>query len=270
VSDLRAARIFDDGRIEGILVVGGHGHLSHRATPSLRSPVYRTSDGRFARIAGLGPEPDIVQLRVSDDVYAPDAPLPGIGFRVGPWPANLNRVLLTVGEEERTNVSSLAEALKGTPQPTVLEFLRWLEQGSAESSAALFNRTPEGICVWYCSKDEHLELRRAIAKIARTRFLEAAESRGGSLERAAWWLSRAALDDDAVALAVTGLRLAGVDVWQDVFADLMKTTVGSERTSKLASAERKLAGVRDPLRAARSGERDREASKSQKSRPKAA
>jgi hypothetical protein len=199
--------------IPGVRVIGFHGEVDAADTPARRAPVLVDEKGWLVRLVpsrgalegaeGLVP----VQLERGQLQVASEGPLPGVGTRLGPWPAHLGYTVVLLGQSElRAAASLVAHTTADDSGPRRL--IEWLAQGCPEPAPERTSQL-EGLVAWYCPEGEAHALWLSILREAR---LAALRSFGGSpsqLEASAWWLSRAALSDDDLYLAGACLKHAG-------------------------------------------------------------
>jgi hypothetical protein len=216
-SKLHPVTLSPGDEIPGVRVIGFHGEVDAADTPARRAAILVDEEGWLVRL--LPPSSDAsrggpvaerpVQVQVERGTLHINAegPLPGVGTRLGPWPARLGYTVVLLGQTELRAAARLAaHAPADESGPTRL--IHWLAQ-DRPSPAPEMTAHLEGLVAWYCPEREAHSLWLSILREAR---LAALQSFGGSpqlLEEAAWWLSRAALSDDDLYLAAACLKHAG-------------------------------------------------------------
>jgi hypothetical protein len=237
--------------LAGLRVVGYHGRLEQDQTPARREAVLADAKGRIVELVGIGSPRN--SKCTSDDFrevgadvighLTAEGALPGVGTLIGPWPARLDDAVMILGERELARLDRIARGSVGGEPSRVAALLRWLG-GSARRSDELTCERVEGIVTWYCSEEESLALWRRIQPIAR-HDLHAAALRGDphELRNASFWLSRAALADEDIYLAVAGLRRAGYPHWEIVLQQGIRDLPDEARRAGLEAAEKELSSL---------------------------
>lgn len=221
-----------DGTIPGLQVVGFHGRLGADQTPARRGPVFADDGGRHVRVIEAKRSPggtcevtvEVGTKPISDHVWSTT------GTRIDPpWPARLDEIIGVIGPRE-------LELIESTPilpphQPSELaEFVHWI--GTHTPRSDRLRCTCLGVMVaWSTSVPTFAGLQALIAEHVRPQVFTAA--RGRDMQRLiskSFWLSRAAVDDEDLLLAVAGLRQAGSRHWELVLdAGLPNATPESRR-----------------------------------------
>src|SRR5687768_16497877 len=103
--------------VPGVQVIGFHGEVDAAHTPARRAPILADGEGWLVRLVASRDESgegssDARQVRVqfergSLQVEA-KGPLPGVGTRVGPWPARLGYTVVLLGQTELRAAARLA------------------------------------------------------------------------------------------------------------------------------------------------------------------
>jgi hypothetical protein len=158
---------------------------------------------------------------------------------VGPWPANIDGVLLALGSVERNLASELSAS-----DPAVQQVLKWMRhQGqNGIDTPVLQVTTPDerGNFVWYAPSRAVLHVRELLADRARSDLRSHAANNyfGEGFTTTAWWLSRCAVNDEDLILAAAALRVAG----QDEYEELLRAGVVKKKglSDRLAEALRSL------------------------------
>lgn len=176
-------------------VIGFHGRLGADQTPARRAAIY------------AGPT-------IDEDVWLTT------GTRVQPpWTAKSGTAhVLVIGEREELLVPALLTSAGLDTPPRVLAFLRWVVTGSERCDELCCARV-EGLIAWCTSADEDRALCSLIAGVVRVRVVERLRQASPNLRelrQLSFWLSRAAVDDADMFLAVAGLREAGHPEWRAV------------------------------------------------------
>ena len=220
---IRRLNVDADGTVSDLNVIGIHGFLDDRLTPTRREPVYQTVDGHFARIIRRTDDGK-VEVSVSAKVFE-GGELPGDGTRVGPWPARLGYEVVAIGTYERLCAEEL-DRLAG--RTAVIQIFEWLLnfENNNPPFGQLITATPDGI-VWYALAADADDMFRAICKFGALVVIDAVlEKQEDILKNMSWWLSRASVSNGPmyldksvekfVYLAVAGLKRAGVGCWKQV------------------------------------------------------
>lgn len=221
-----------DETIPGLWVVGFHGRLGFDQTPTHCAPVFADDAVRLVRILEAKPNDDgscevrveIGSRPISDYVWSTT------GTRIDPpWPARLGEVIGVIGPRELELIES--GSIRPPEQPGELdEFFRWVGTHTGRSDRLRCARVGEMIA-WSTRAPVFDGLQAVIAEHVRTQVFTAA--RGRDMQRLiskSFWLSRAAVDDEDLLLAVAGLRQAGSRHWELVLdAGLPNATPESRR-----------------------------------------
>ncbi|HZH77134.1 MAG TPA: hypothetical protein VEY88_13975 [Archangium sp.] len=200
----------------GLRVLGFHGQVETRSTPARRAPILADDEGWLVRL--LVPEtlegtadsdgPRHVQVERGSLQVQEGQPLPGVGTRLGPWPARLGYTMVLLGESEQRRAKRLSLHVPGG-EKGVTALIDWLGQGRPQPAPERV-AVIDGLVAWYCGEAEAYSLWSAILREARLALLQAfGHQPPESLEEPAWWLSRAALSDDDLYLAAACLKHAG-------------------------------------------------------------
>ncbi|MBZ4415299.1 hypothetical protein [Myxococcus sp. RHSTA-1-4] len=219
-----------EGEIPGVQVVGFHGEVDAGDTPARRAAILVDAEGWLVRILPFSDAPERepgeerpARIRLERGPLRVDAegPLPGVGTRLGPWPARLGYTVVLLGQTELRAAARLAaHAPADESGPTRL--IQWLAQGRP-APAPEWTAQLNGLVAWYCPEREAHALWLSILREAR---LAALQSFGGSpqlLEEAAWWLSRTALSDDDLYLSAACLKHAGSPHAEAMLQAMMET-----------------------------------------------
>lgn len=197
-----------DGRLPGIHVVGYHGQLGPRQTPARRLPVYADSEGFQVKIL----ESDSISTNVKYLAKKiPDTVWNTTGTRINPsWSADSAATIMFIIGDRCLN------AILESPShsDSVKEFLLWAKSKSQYSDRIRSIRIGD-LIAWNTSPESSDALCDHIVPIARREVFKAAQS-GRNLESSSFWLSRAAIRDEDLFLAVAGLRRSGSEFWEDV------------------------------------------------------
>jgi hypothetical protein len=220
-----------DGTISSLEVVGFHGRLGVDQTPARRAPVYADSKGHLVRILEASPygtegkhtlRIEVGSKQISEQTWA------STGTRVSPpWPAKLGDHVVIVGDREINLAAELVARINADTPKRVAAFLRWIITATDRSEELRCARV-DGVVAWYTNADEIRGLYSQIAVSVRGEVVRCAQ-RGELRELASksFWLSRAAVDDSDMFLAVAGLRHAGSPHWKMVLDAGVRT--GSEK-----------------------------------------
>lgn len=219
-STTRAVEVSLEGEVPGIHVIGFHGEVDAAHTPARRAPLLADEDGWLVRLslemgspgeeASAGAGVRRVQIeRGSLQVSAQTEPLPGVGTRLGPWPARVGDTVVLLGKAERRAAAHLASLVTASG-PAVSQFVLWLAQGCLPPAPPRAVQVDE-LVAWCCSMEEAHSLWRHVLQEARLAVMSAfAQGQPPhALEEAAWWLSRAALTDEDLYLSAAALKHAG-------------------------------------------------------------
>lgn len=201
-------------------VVGFHGVVVPGRSPGLHGPVVVDAMNRL--VDGGGVHEDLV--------IEPDAPLPGDGTRIGPWPYEPNHIVITV-DAALLRDARLLFYKRGSRDPTLRSCLDAISHGGVEEmERCLARRVPEErstVVAWYASRKVVDVLRGLLRDLARSK-VERALARGipQDIEAAAWGLQRAAVssNDDlfaGAALAASGMQIEEVhEIFRELARDL--------------------------------------------------
>lgn len=246
-------RVGADGLLPGLCVIGHHGRLGQDQTPARRGAVLADAAGhivdpretRPARTRKGAPtgKREVALERIGR--VGPDGELPGIGTRIGPWPARLDHYVVLLGERELRCVDRIARAEAARSEPArVREVLRWLAGSEARSDQLTCERLG-GLIAWYCSEDEAFALWTQIQPVAREDLFAVRRSGNQEIINAAYWLTRAAMSDADIYLAVAAMRGAGYSHWRTVLEGGVQRATEDQMQEGLGGAEDLLA--RTPL-----------------------
>lgn len=217
--------------IPGIRVIGFHGEVDAADTPARRAPVLVDEEGWLVRLIpareasaeALGEERAVpVHIERGQLQVGSEGPLPGVGTRLGPWPAHLGHTVVLLGQCELRAAARLV-AHTAAEESGPRRLIEWLAQG-CPAPAPEGTSQQEGLVAWYCPEGEAHALWESILREAR---LAALRSFGGSpslLEEAAWWLSRAALSDEDLYLAGACLKHAGSPHAEGMLQAMLETS----------------------------------------------
>lgn len=243
-----------DGMVAGLSVVGLHGRLGDNQTPARRAPVLADAKGRLATIVEASAEDggrrrgfrltvEVGPRKIDEGIWS------STGTRIDPpWSARLGNIVAIVGGREIQRARELVEV--GADAPTdeperVGAFVRWLSTDAQRSDDLCCMRVDE-LIAWYCTRDEARALWRRIATLAKRDIVDAAARNPTALERASLWLSRAAVDDTDMYLAVAGVRRAGYRHWQALLDAGIRSGSQASRLAAVDEAERQLPPPRSP------------------------
>jgi hypothetical protein len=238
--------------VSGLSVVGFHGRLGENQTPARRAPVLADAKGRLATIIEASPDDGARGFRLTVEV-APRKIDAGIWSSTGtridpPWPTRLGNIVVIVGGREMQRARELAEIGEGVPtdEPErVAAFARWLCTDTRRSDDLCCMRVDD-LLAWYCTRDEARALWRRIAIVAKRDVIDAAMRNPSMLERTSLWLSRAAVDDADMFLAVAGVRRAGYRHWQALLDAGVRSGSQASRMAAVDEAELRLPPTRSP------------------------
>jgi hypothetical protein len=226
--------------VPGIQFIGFHGEVDAAHTPARRAALLADEDGWLVRLAASSDAPgegsgNGRQVRVQIERGAlqvkAEGPLPGVGTRLGPWPARLGYTVVLLGKTELSAAARLA-AHAPADEAAATRFIHWLAQGRPEPVLELTAQL-EGLVAWYCPEEEAHTLWLAILREARLATFHAfAGGPSQSLEEAAWWLSRAALSDDDLYLAAACLKHAGSPHAEAMLQAMLTTPPAPEELQK--------------------------------------
>ncbi len=201
-----------DGVVPGVYVVGFHGQIEPSCTPARQGTVFADHRHRLVDFVQVSPGhvAGSAEVWIETGVVAPPAAsLPGIGTRVGPWPARLGHYVAVVGPTEIGRIGALQRAARVDDPPRVARFLDWIETDETSSLDLECERLGGIIVAWHCAPDEGAALWARIGRVATAELLEAAAGTDeAAIRHASWRLQRAAVTDDDVYLAAAGLERA--------------------------------------------------------------
>ncbi len=207
-----------DGIIDGLRAIGFHGQLGIDQTPARRAPVLADADGKLARILSCDPEDgdeggyalevEIAARPIDEEVWS------STGTRIDPpWPATLGAVVAIIGRRE---IDLVDELLAGAENREAKRSLHWVKTDVARSHDLRCCRVGD-LIAWYGDVSTITALQRLIAEQVRGRVIENARNDDSkALLQSSFWLSRAAVEEEDMILAVAGLRLAGSPHWEVV------------------------------------------------------
>jgi hypothetical protein len=225
-----------DGVIPTLRVVGFHGQIGPDQTPARRSPIYADSKNHRITILESSPVRDRFDLTVEVAARViPDRVWKDTGTRLHPpWPAVLGKFVVVIGEREIGRAHELTTLVAADQSERVTDVFRWLVTETDRSDQLQCTRV-NGSVAWYCTRDEANALAGRIAALVRADVLEyARRSDFSALTRAAFWLSRAAVEDSDLFLSVAALRLAASPHWEALLEAGVRT---GTRTSRLAAVD---------------------------------
>jgi hypothetical protein len=237
-----------DGQISGLQVIAYHGQVEPDQTPARRGPVHVDRQQRIVEIAevrrvqakaGSQRSGFAVSVEVASSSLV-DGALPGIGTPIGPWPAKLEHYVVLLGPEERRCLASPGK-VPGTGGPERLRsFLQWI-QGEAAPPGDLTCERRGDLVAWYCSPEEAFALWKCIQPAAREALVAAVRGRNAEeIRRISFWLSRAAVTDADIYLAVAGLQRVSYPHWKVVLDAGVRDGTEEQRAAGLEEAERQL------------------------------
>jgi len=241
-------RVGADGLLPGLRVIGHHGRPGQDQTPARRGAVLADAAGhivdpretRPARTTKGAPtgEREVVLERIGR--VRPDSELPGIGTRIGPWPARLDHYVVILGDRELRRVDRIARAEAARSEPARMhEVLRWLAGSQARSEQLTCERLG-GLIAWYCSEDEAFALWTRIQPVAREDLFAVRRSGNQEIINAAYWLTRAAMNDANIYLAVAAMRRAGCTDWRTALEGGVQRATEDQMQQGLEDAEEQL------------------------------
>ncbi|WP_437962449.1 hypothetical protein WME76_45190 (plasmid) [Sorangium sp. So ce119] len=253
----KTLRVGAHRELPGLRAVGHHGRVAQDQTPARREVVLADAKGRLVELVEV--RPPRKSKGTSEDIHevaaavigklTEEGALPGIGTRFGPWPARLHDTVVILGERELARLDRIARGSPRSEPSRIAALLRWLGQGASRSDELACERV-EGLVTWYCSEEESLALWRRIQPIARQDLHAAARREDPhELRDASFWLSRTALADEDIYLAVTGLRRAGYPHWGIVLRQGIRDAPDEARYAGLEAAEKELSSL--PVQACR-------------------
>ena len=235
----RQVMLSPGGEIPGVRVIGFHGEVDAADTPARRAAILVDEEGWLVRLLPASDaseedpgakRPKKVQLERGQLQVSSEGALPGVGTRLGPWPARLGYTVVLLGQSELRVAARLAAHTPADESgPTRL--IQWLAQ-DRPAPAPEMTAQLEGLVAWYCPDADAHSLWLSILREAR---LAALQSFGGNpqhLEEAAWWLSRAALSDDDLYLAAACLKHAGSPHAEAMLQAMLETTPAPEDLQK--------------------------------------
>lgn len=247
-------RVGADRLLPGLQVIAHHGELEPDQTPARRGAVLADAAGRIIHIGEARPvRPKdgmpAPEYEVSPEVVGsldPGGGLPGIGTRIGPWPARLGDYVVTIGRRELRCVGRMQRQQPVSGEPArVQDFLRWTVGTEMRSEPLTCERIDEHIA-WYCSENEAFALWKRIQPVALEELRYAVNRRGEQeIIDVAYWLTRAALSDEDIYLAVAAMRLAGYQHWRALLEAGVQPVAEKQQQRALQEAEESLA--RPPL-----------------------
>lgn len=207
------------GGLRDVRVVGFHGEIDGDQTPARSQPIWLDSEqrmlwviepGRLQRHARLPtPPPGKCWVERPSEAKIPViGPLPGVGTRVGPWPARYGWLVATIGPREFKMLDGLRVDFPDALNPRVDAFLEWLRMDEHRSDALNCERR-DGLFHWYCASSDEMQLRTRIRLVAINKLIHDAQgSRPIQLQKTSYWLARAATNDEDVYRAAAGLLRA--------------------------------------------------------------
>ena len=201
----------DDGRIDGLRVIGFHGVVDPGFTPAQCEPILVDDTFRLTRIVHIDMGADGLEFHTQ--TIGPPLPvegaLPGVATRFGLFPAIIDGVVAVVGRSERGIVQGIDLGRPGIPR-RVVEFLTWLRDDERPSDLPC-GEPGEGLWACYLTKLERHALWKAFNPAVYLSLREAV--RAGDPEKiafAAFWLARVVVDARSdLFKAAEALRRAG-------------------------------------------------------------
>jgi hypothetical protein len=252
--------ILADGSLPGLTVVGFHGHMDVDETPAKLGPVYANEAGCLTRIVEVGPTQWTRSGRMRTESFPPplrdDQPLPGEGTRIGKWKARLGNVVMAVGPEERGRITEVRRIARDHGSAAAEQFIEWFAGRERCSDELACERQGE-IALWYCAERDGFSLLECVHRVVKDAFFQAVRARSSpEIEEMAWWLSRAAVDDQDIYLAAAALRWVASPAWEVLIREglhlpdekdwrvgLEKAAWHMERPPAVAVAEREITPV---------------------------
>ncbi|WP_309892165.1 hypothetical protein [Archangium sp.] len=204
------------GELPGVRMIGFHGEVEAAHTPARRAPILADEENWLVRPTTNAEgthtthqEPPFSVHLERGSLRVPETgSLPGVGTRLGPWPARYGYTVVLVGLLEQRAASRLVSHTL-TNEPAVTAFIDGLARGCPHPAPERVAQV-DGLVAWYCSETEAHTLWLAILREARLTLLQSFGHQPPSmLEESAWWLSRAALSDEDLYLAAACLKHAG-------------------------------------------------------------
>jgi hypothetical protein len=237
-SRTRTVEVSLEGEVPGIRVIGFHGEVDAAHTPARRAPLLVDEEGWLVRLspeelstgeeASTGPAFHRVRIeRGLLQVNTETGPLPGVGTKLGPWPARVGDTVVLLGEAERRAAAHLA-SLVTAGEPEVREFVFWVARGCPPAAPARAVQL-DTLVAWCCSMEEAHSLWRHVLQEARLAVMSAfAQGQPPhALEEAAWWLSRAALTDEDLYLSAAALKHAGTPDAEAMLRAMLREAPGT-------------------------------------------
>ena len=207
------------GELPGVQVVGFHGELDFDQTPARSQPVWIDAEqrmlsiiepGRLQRHAKLStPPPGKCWVERPSEAKIPaTGPLPGVGTRVGPWPAKHGWLVATLGPRELGILDGLRVDVPDALTSRVDAFLEWLRM-DIQHPQGLHCERRDGLVHWYCAAADEMQLRTRIRLVAIKALIRDAQGPSPiQLQKTSYWLARAATNDEDVYRAAAGLLRA--------------------------------------------------------------
>jgi hypothetical protein len=248
---VKTVRANHDGVLEGVRVVGLHGHIHPKATPARRAPVLVDDDSRLLRIVEVRRDADgaDVLVETAETPIQEDGELPGEGTRVRPaWRARLDASIVVVGKEEIDRVDQLVPKQVLREPSTIERFIGWLRaKGEPPEGLACQRFEAANAAVWYCSKPESFTLFERIERVAQDELFRAAQlliekhpDARTLLEERSWWLQRARTKDEDIYLAAAGLKRVGSPHWRAMLREGLRKPNPKDWEEGLRDAEQLL------------------------------
>lgn len=218
-------------------VIGFHGQVTPGRSPGLRGPVVVDAEGHFVH-----PDGEIDR----DETIADDAPLPGDGTRIGPWPHEPEKFVIVVDRPliRKVRVMAAQHGVTGD----VNTFLRAAsEEDDPSALRAVFAQRlgdRNAPVAWYASR-ANIDALRVLLRDLALDELRHAVARGGSVfvRSHAWQLQRAAVTVDDDLLAIAALERSGLDkddvkeLLDDLARDLTPRDRSARKRKALATVE---------------------------------
>jgi uncharacterized protein (DUF952 family) len=217
-------------------VIGFHGHVTPGRSPGLRGPVVVDAQDHFVH-----PDGEIDR----DVTIADDAPLPGDGTRIGPWPYEPEKVVLVVDRPLLRKVRVLARRRGVTGDVETFLHAATVDGSALRASTAQQLGDVNAPIAWYASRANVDVLRVLLRDLALDDLQHEVASGGNVFVRLyAWQLQRSAVtvDDDLVAIAAlehSGLDKADVNELRD---DLARDLPARARAARLEKARETVRG----------------------------
>jgi hypothetical protein len=232
------------GELPGVHVIGFHGRVASEMTPARRGPVYADDRSRLLRIVQIKPGIEggyDVWTESVGSVSAETGTLPGVGTRVGPWPARLDDSIVILGPSEVRHAYRMTPRTLRREPPSVEKFVQWLRSPVQAPPEGLTCQRLEEMVAWYCSKAESFALWQRIHRIVEEEFFKAVTAGDrDAIERTSFWLSRAMIAPQDIYLAGAGLRRVASPLWKVLVREGLRLPDEKDWQAGLEDAERLL------------------------------